>query len=112
MRRAVSKVQVQNGAKPGINIESGKYAGIFKRFVIHELEPGKAFIARPGVEFTCQPASFAAYIRAAAKAYGLAASICIVPGSGEVIYTYFDDSGLLRPNMHNYPLIRKVKGVR
>jgi hypothetical protein len=110
MRRAVSKVQ--DGRKSKINLESGKYAGIFKRFSIHELEPGKAFIARPGTEFTCQPASFAAYIREAARVYGLSASICIIPVTGEVIYTYFDDSGLLRPNMHNYPLIRKLKGIR
>lgn len=96
--------------KPGINIERGKYARVFAKSVIHEMEPGVAYMARPGREFTCQPASFAAYVRAAAKARGLSASISILH-SGEVIYTYFDDSGYMRPNMHNYPLLRKLKGT-
>lgn len=90
-----------------INPETGKYATLFRKNVVHELDPGIAFIATKGKDFTCEPESFGSYVRAAAALRGLSASVTVV--GTHVIYAYFAADALWRPNFRNYPIVRKYR---
>jgi len=94
---------------PKINVERGKYAKLFRKYSVHELEVGEAFLAARGKDFTCEPESFGSYIRSAAAARGLSASVTIV--GNYVIYAYFPEDSLWRPNFRNYPIVRRYRGA-
>lgn len=92
-----------------INPDKGKYAKLFRKYVVHELDIGEAFIATKGKDFTCEPESFGSYVRAAAALRGLSASVTVV--GIHVIYAYFPVDALWRPNFRNYAIVRKYRGA-
>lgn len=95
--------------KQPLNLDSGKYAVYFRHQGIYELPTGSAYIAKPGVDFTCKPESFAGVVRNAAAMKGLKVTVVVFHHTGEVIYSYFQANALLRPNLANYPLTKKMR---
>jgi hypothetical protein len=74
---------------------------------VQVLEPGTAYFARKGVEFTCLPESFRGYVYAAAAEQGWKAS-AMVFGYG-VAYAFYRPTDLMRPNLPAYPIVKKLR---
>jgi len=74
---------------------------------VKALPPGEACLARKGVEFTCLPESFRGYVYAAAVERGYRA--CTVVIGGDVVFAFYKNSDLMRPNLVAYPIVRRMK---
>lgn len=74
---------------------------------VRTLDPGKAHLARKGVEFTCLPESFRGYVYAAASERGYKSSAVVLGDC--VVFAFYRPTDLMRPNLVAYPIVRKMR---
>lgn len=75
---------------------------------VSELAPGEAYRAERGVDFECEPRSFASVVYMVAREKGWKATVTCFPDF--VVFAFYRPTAYMRPNLPAYPIVRKLKG--
>lgn len=79
---------------------------------MNRLEPGKAFHAQQGHDFTCKPESFRNMLYQAASTRGGGWHVSAVVVGQTVVWACYQSRDYMRPNLPAYPIVKALKGER
>jgi hypothetical protein len=91
----------------GRDWSKSKYYGWVKAWSARPLEPGVAYEAIQQKHFTCTPAGFGSQMYTLARSIDLAATVSVF--DDRVIFTFYDPTLPLRPNMPAYPVVKRLR---
>lgn len=74
-----------------------------------KLDPGKAFHAEKGYDFTCEPETFRNVLYQAAYTAGNNWRVSTIVVNGTVVWACWKSTDYMRPNLPAYPIVKKIR---
>lgn len=103
----------RNGNGPQDWLRNSKYNWLIT-WGIRPTKPGVAHLARKGLDFTCEAASFAGIVYKAAAAMGMKATLAVFTDvyPHQVVFTFYRPDAMQLPNLKAYGIVKSLRGIK